>query len=273
VYLRQPLEGYDVQRLAYGTASAKTTTLSFWVKSNVTGTYVVFLSNPMNNRGVSAAYTITASGTWERKKVTFPADTNASAVIPNDNGEDFAVCWGLVAGSNETTGTLMTAWASTVAATNGQTGQTNLAGAVSNYWQLAGAQWEEGAVASPFEFRSYEAELRTCQRYYWRCGPWPTAYAMYAQGRAQSTTVADVVVPLPTPMRALPTYVNFATQALHVIGVSAAAVTAIASPAGSVSHISLQVTVASGLTAGTFYWLGNNNDTTGYLAFSADLGV
>ena len=83
LFLTQILEGQDVQRIRKGTSSAQKLTLSFWVKSNVTGTYIANLYDNDNTRAVSAAYTISASATWERKTITFPADTTGA--FDNDN--------------------------------------------------------------------------------------------------------------------------------------------------------------------------------------------
>jgi hypothetical protein len=163
MHVRQDIEGQDLQRIAKGTASAQQLTLSFWVKANVTGTYTVELEDVDNSRHVGAVYTISASATWERKSITFPADTTGA--FDSDNARSFSANWNLGAGSNYTSGTLPTTWAALVNA-NRVVGQTNLAAATNNYWQITGVQLEVGSVATPFEFKSYGQELRECQRYY-----------------------------------------------------------------------------------------------------------
>ena len=160
--IQQGLEGQDVQRIAKGTASAQQLTLSFWVKSNVTGTYVAALEDVDNTRVVSATYTISASATWEKKTITFPADTTGA--LDNDNGLSLTVSFWLAAGSSFTSGSLNTTWAAQSSA-NRAVGQTNLAAATNNYWQVTGVQLEVGPVATSFEFKSYGQELRECQRY------------------------------------------------------------------------------------------------------------
>jgi hypothetical protein len=147
--------------LKKGTASAEQVTLSFWTKSDKTGTYIVVLYDDDNARSVSAAYTVASSGTWERQSVTFPGDTTGAFV--NDSGPSLSVEWWLAAGSSFTTGTLATTWGA--AAGNRAVGQTNLA-AATNYWQITGAQLEVGATASKFQFRPYDQDLSDCQRYY-----------------------------------------------------------------------------------------------------------
>ena len=103
---QQNFEGQNLQQFLKGTASAKQFTVSFWVKSNVTGTYVARMVDVDNTRHVCATYSISASATWEKKTITFPADTTGA--FDNDNAESLRLQWGLVAGSNFTSGTLAT---------------------------------------------------------------------------------------------------------------------------------------------------------------------
>lgn len=161
--VEQLLEGQDLQRIKKGTASAEKVTLSFWAKSNVTGTYIVELVDNDNNRSVSAAYTVSASATWEKKVITFPADTTGA--FDNDNAASLRLVFSLGSGSTRTSGTLQTTWGTMVEA-NRYVGQTNLSAATNNYWQVTGVQLEVGPVATPFEFEPYETTLRKCQRYY-----------------------------------------------------------------------------------------------------------
>jgi hypothetical protein len=159
----QRVEGQNAQVFAKGTASAKSFALSFWVKSNVTGTYIANLSDEDNNRSVSASYTINASATWEKKTIIFPADTTGA--FDNDNGESLRCLFWLGAGTNYTSGTLNTTWATKTDA-NRAVGQTNLAAATSNYWQITGVQLEVGSVATPFEFEQISQTLAKCLRYF-----------------------------------------------------------------------------------------------------------
>ncbi len=161
--VEQRLEGQNLQSVKKGTADAQPLTLSFWVKSNKTGVYVVELADADNLRNVSATYTVNASGTWEQKTVTFPADTTGA--FDNDNALSLALVFWLAAGSDRTSGTLATSWAAWTAA-NRAVGQTNLASNTNQYLQLTGVQLEAGSVQTPYDFKSYEQELRECQRYY-----------------------------------------------------------------------------------------------------------
>lgn len=157
------LEGQDLQAFRKGTAQAQQFTLSFWVKSNRTGTYICELRDNDNNRSISASYVVNSSATWEFKTITLAADTIGA--FDNDNNLSLVVGWWLVAGSTYASGTLQTAWA-TVTNANRAVGQVNLASATNNYWQVTGVQLNVGGVAAPFEFKSFERELRECQRYY-----------------------------------------------------------------------------------------------------------
>jgi hypothetical protein len=141
------LEGQNLQQIAKGTSSAKELTVSFWVKSNVTGTYIAELRDIDNTRQVSKSYSISASATWEKKTITFPADTTGA--LDNDNGDSFRVQFWLAAGSNFTSGTLNTSWASITDA-NRVVGQVNVAASTNNYWQITGVQLEVGSTATEF---------------------------------------------------------------------------------------------------------------------------
>jgi hypothetical protein len=159
------LEGQNLQAILKGTSSAKQLTLSFWVKSNVTGTYIAGLFDVDNTRIVSASYTVSASATWENKTITFPADTTGA--FDNDENRSLDIQFWLAAGTSFSSGTLATTWQTNTSA-NRAAGQTNLASATSNYWQITGVQLEVGAVATPFEQRPIGVELALCQRYYYR---------------------------------------------------------------------------------------------------------
>jgi hypothetical protein len=162
-FIRQLLEGQDLQRIAKGTSSAQTITVSFWVKSNLTGTFIAELQDQDNNRTISQSYTISASATWEKKTLTFAADTTGA--FDNDNAASLALNFWLASGSTYTSGTLQTTWGTRTDA-NRNVGGTNLAAATSNYWQVTGVQLETGSVATGFEFLPFGDELSRCQRYY-----------------------------------------------------------------------------------------------------------
>ena len=200
--LQTRIEGQDLQRVAKGTPSAQQLTLSFWVKSNVTGTYIAELYDGDNSRQVSASYTVSASATWERKVITFPADTTGA--FDNDNGLSLYLVWHLGSGSNLTSGTLNTVWATPISA-NRAVGQTNLAAATDNYWQITGVQLEVGPAATPFEFKSFGQELRECQRYYYQHlkGTGPVGI-----GLMQNSATGLFYFNFPVTMRAVPSLIS-----------------------------------------------------------------
>jgi hypothetical protein len=191
------LEGQNLQQFSKGTASAKPFAFSFWVKSNVTGTYIVNLYDLDNTRSVSASYTISASATWEKKTITFPADTTGA--FDNDNNGSGLLIFGLGAGSNFTSGTLNTTWAAATDA-NRFVGQTNLAAATSNYWQVTGVQLEVGSVATPFEFEDAGITLAKCERYFQKF------VTRVEYNNASATTYVDWQ--FKTTMRATPSVIN-----------------------------------------------------------------
>jgi len=161
--LWQRIEGQNLQQLKYGTSSAESLTLSFWVKSSKTGTYIAELYQPDGSRGISKAYTISASNTWEKKTITYAGDT--SGTINNDNGAGLDIYFFLSAGSNFQSGTLATSWQS-YSVGDEAVGQVNLADSTANNWWITGIQLEVGTSASDFEFLPYDVNLRRCQRYF-----------------------------------------------------------------------------------------------------------
>ena len=166
--VEQRLEGLDLQSLAKGTSASKKLSVSFYVKTNVSGNYIVWLFDADNSRSVGAVYTVSDSN-WNRYTVSFPADTSGG--LDNDNARSLDLRFVLLAGTDFTSGTLnTTAWATTTNA-NSRAGQTaNVASSTDNEWYLTGVQLEVdntgSGVATDFEHRSYGQELALCQRYY-----------------------------------------------------------------------------------------------------------
>ena len=163
IYLDHKLEGQNLSQLKKGTASAESVTLSFWVKSNKTGTYNLEFEDSTNSRDIIAAYTVDVSATWEYKTITFAGDVTGT--FTSDNTQAARVLWWLAAGSTFSSGTRNTSWAATVNE-NRAVGNVNLADTIGNYFQITGVQLEVGDTATPFEHRSYGQELALCQRYF-----------------------------------------------------------------------------------------------------------
>jgi hypothetical protein len=161
--IRQIIEGQNLQYLKKGTANAESLTLSFWVKSNKTGTYIFEVFDQPNGRHINKSYTISSANTWEKKTITFPGDTTGT--LNNDNSGRIRFEFYLSAGSDFTSGTLQTSWGSRVDA-NRAVGQVNLADSTSNEWYVTGVQLEAGTTASDFEFLPADVNLQRCQRYF-----------------------------------------------------------------------------------------------------------
>ena len=161
--MRQLLEGQNLQQIKKGTTSAQQMYLSFWVKANVSGTYILEIEDTDNSRAISKSYVVNAINTWEYKTIEIPAD--ATGALDNDNAASLAITWWLASGSTYTSGTLATSWAGLTSA-NRAVGQVNLASATNNYWQITGVQLEANYQPTPFEQRPIGLELSLCQRYY-----------------------------------------------------------------------------------------------------------
>ena len=164
--VRYAVEGYDAAQLNCGLSSAKTVTLSFYVKSSLTGTFGLNFTNSANNRSYPTTYTISNPNVWERKTITLILDTSGTWL--KTSGVGLEINWHLAIGSSYSTSTL-NQWqgnwrfpssATDILATNGAT------------WQLTGVQLEVGNIATSFEHRSFVDELIRCQRYYEKSYPY-----------------------------------------------------------------------------------------------------
>ena len=165
--LVQFFEGQNLQDVEKGTSSAKKITVSFYVKTNKTGTYIVELMDHDNsNRHCSQSYTVSNTN-WNRYELTFPADTTGT--LDNDNAKSFEVGFWLAAGSMFQGTSLQTTWG-TLNQGERAVGQVNLADSTSNEWYITGVQLEVdhtgSGVATDFEHRSFGQELALCQRYF-----------------------------------------------------------------------------------------------------------
>jgi hypothetical protein len=156
----QCIEAFNLIDLNWGTANAKSVTLSFFVKSSLTGTFGGAIANGAFNRSYPFTYTIVAANTWEQKSITIPGDTTGT--YGTTNGRGIYVQFGL--GSGSTYSGTPGAWAATAYIT--ATGATSVVGTNAATWYVTGVQLEEGSQATPFEYRHFTTELQLCQRYY-----------------------------------------------------------------------------------------------------------
>jgi hypothetical protein len=199
----QRIEGQDLQHLQYGTSSAKTTTLSFHVRSNKTGVYTVGLYSPDGARQISSSYTINSANTFEKKTITFPGDTGGT--LNDDNGEGMRVWFWLGGGTNYSSGTQATSWADYDATEILADNQVNLADSTSNEWYITGVQLEVGDVTD-FEHRTFGEELVACQRYFYNSTQESTsinAHTIHILGTF-TTTRGFFGLDAPVPMRTAP---------------------------------------------------------------------
>ncbi len=202
--LQHLIEGQNLQYLKKGTSSAEPLTASFWVKGNLTGTYILELRDRDNSRQVSKSYTISSANTWEYKTISFPADTTGA--LDNDNATSLQFNFWVSAGSNFTSGTLNTTWNSETAA-NRAVGQVNLNGTANNYIQWTGVQLEASDTASDFEFLPHDVNLNRCLRYYYQ----DTAFLDITVVRVSDSS-RGVHKTLPVPMRTTPTFTATSTN-------------------------------------------------------------
>ena len=200
----QPIEGYNMRHLKWGTADAQTVTLSFYVKSSLTGTFSVFVFNNSATRSFISTYTISAANTWERKTVTITGDTTGTWEKSANVGA--YIGWSLGTGTNFQTSTL-DAWDGSFKMAG--TSQVNFAGTNGATWQVTGVQLEVGSKATEFENEDYQVTLAKCQRYFYSwtsSGLSDNLYLStpYATGTPPNSS-ASVAYTFPVTMRANPT--------------------------------------------------------------------
>jgi hypothetical protein len=158
--IRQEIEGFNTADLGWGTANAKTVTLSFWVRSSLTGTFGGSLRNSATDRSYPYSYTISVADTWEQKSVTIEGDTSGTWLTTNGIGIRLTFSLGAGTDRSGTAG----AWNSNNNVSS--TGAVSVIGTLSATWYLTGCQLEVGTQATSFEYRQYQQELALCQRYY-----------------------------------------------------------------------------------------------------------
>jgi hypothetical protein len=195
--IRQMIEGYNIADLAWGTANAKTVTLSFQVYSSLTGTFGGTLSNGAWNRSYPFTYTISSANTWTTISVTIPGDTSGTWLTTTGIG--IRILFGL--GTGSTYSGTAGAWAG--ATYESATGATSVVGTNGATFYITGVQLEVGSSATGFEYRTYGTELANCQRYYWK----PDTSAGVFIGTVYNTVLNRGVISFPfhVTMRAVPT--------------------------------------------------------------------
>ena len=203
--IHQYIEAQHLQHLAYGTSSAKTCTLSFWVRSNKTGTYCAQISHHDAGKYLMYEYSISSANTWEKKTITFSGNT--SDAISNDTGIGLEISFLLTSGSDDHV-SATTSWTAKPGGGGGSkylatSNQVNLWDHADNVWYLTGVQLEVGSVATDFEHRAYVDELARCQRYFYGINNVDSQFRGIGYGGGPNW--ANAVIYFPTTMRAAPT--------------------------------------------------------------------
>jgi len=263
LFMFQAIEAQNLQQLGYGTAEAKQLTLSFWVKSSVTGAYCVAFYQNDGNRLITSTYSISSANTWEYKTITIDGDT--SGTINNDNGAGLELYFFLSVGPDRKT-TDSTSWGTWAGAKFGYGQVADVAATSGATWQITGVQLEVGDTATPFEHRSYGDELARCQRYYYRLGGSGRASTPGASNASQG--YVDIFFPV--AMRTPPSFSNGGGFTVNNF-----------STAGTPSDINLNVvsttTAELSIIGGVSYTLGNSillyetSTNSGNLKFDAEL--
>jgi len=279
-YVVQTIEAQNCQRLGLGTSSSKQVTLSFYVKSSITGTYGVNVYKPdaagdLTASIVTGTYTISSANTWERKTITFPSGTAASLGITDDNGQGLSINWHLAAGSTYTSAN-GTSWGNYAAGKwafgHAQNGVATTAGAT---WFLTGVQLEVGPVATEFEQEDITTTLTKCQRYFRRLptDQDATAFGCIGNGLLYDTASAFITIPLSPPMRTSAAAAINGTLKIQVAANADCTVTGVAATTASNSRTAFfgDFTCDNNGTAGQGCGLNRENDADASLDLSAEL--
>jgi hypothetical protein len=212
--IQQQIEGTNIADLGWGSASAQTVTLSFWVRSSLTGTFGGALRNSDNSRSYPFSYTISSADTWEQKSITIAGDTSGTWLTTTGTGIKTAFSFGAGSTVSGTAGT----WAS--ANYSSATSATSIVGTNGATFYITGVQLEVGSVATPFERRQYGQELALCQRYYYLSAGSLIFQSPYVSASPNAIQVVSFPTMRTTPDGAVvgtPSYTNASTFSVNSI--------------------------------------------------------
>ena len=265
--IRQCIEGFNIADLGWGTASAKTVTMSFWVYSSLTGTFGGALENASVNRCYVFSYSIPVANTWTQITVTIAGDTTGTWNTTNDVGVRIAFGLGVGSSVSGTAGS----WGSTRYFS--ATGATSVVGTNGATFYITGVQLEKGSTATSFDYRPYGTELALCQRYCYVYRILSGTFNAFGIGGFFETTTATVLPTRhPVEMRAAPTFSFTAANTFYCQTTSNVTPSAISLSNASTLGGVISATV-SGVTAGTGCHLirNNNNGSETTITASAEL--
>ena len=270
------IEAQNLQHLQFGSSTAKKITLSFWVKSSVTGTYTMSAFRHDAQRIYPKTYTIDAANTWEYKTITMDGDTTGT--IANDTGRGLDIYFILSAGSNYNTGT-DGQWAAYVTTNYAANHTADVLGTTSATWQVTGVQLEVGDTATGFEHRSYGDELLRCQRYFQKQISTSSETSLsFCRGQGFASGSAYVYFEHPVEMRVKPSLSdsigsvgNLGALSANGGGMGISGLTYVTAWS-SVYTTVISLTVYSGtFTAGQATELDAGGNSGAFLAFDAEL--
>lgn len=266
--VRQAIEGFNCADLGWGSAGAKTITVSFWVRSSLTGTFGGAINTNYGAYAYPFTYTINSANTWEQKTITIVGPTvGGTTYWPVDNQGSLRLNFSLGTGSTYSG----TAGAWTANDYFSATGSTNLISTNSATWYMTGVQVEVGSTATPFEQRLYGTELQLCQRYAISYGG-TASYERFGSCIGYATTAIQASTYFPVEMRTAPSLTNTAAAGFAAYnGTTLIALTALTAGQMSTKVGQIALAVASGATAGAYYEFVANGVTTPRLLFSAEL--
>ena len=268
--IRYHIEAQDLQRLSFGTSGAKTFTVSFWVKSDKTGTYCLQIVQDDAGKYQLKEYTV--SNSWERKEITFEANT--SDTIADDNGRGFDIRWHLATGSDDHSAATTTWTTDASALYRATSNQVNLFDNASNNFYITGIQIEVGSVATPFEHRSFGDELARCQRYYFQIDS-GAAEDPICMGMAVTSHTCSALIHFPVTMRIPPSSMTSTGTAGDYNlrdGANGSGAATGAPALGDTTEYAAQFGIIrqDSLSAGNAVHV-RFNDANGFLGFSAEL--
>jgi hypothetical protein len=262
-HVRHKIEGFNADDLSWGTSDAKAATLSFWVRSSLTGVFGGSINNSAFNRSYPFSFTISSANTWEYKTVAIAGDTSGTWLTASNIGIQISFSLGSGSTYSGTAGS----WSGSAFAS--ATGAVSVVGTNGATFYITGVQLEAGSTASSFDYRPYGTELALCQRYFTKFQTDGTGFAGIAVGTQGSTTESIFAIGFPVQMRVEP------TCAISNLDVSDVVTYSVDATLGGffAGYQMGQIRVTHSSAGAQFRpaTLNIKNNTTGFLSLSAEL--